>query len=232
MCVKELGLIFCLLFSWLDLLFVIWYLGVYRSAIIPVRCLPVQVRCLDMGKLDMGWILFGASRLPYLCFSKLILWCRIVLAMLTVIFVCLYVKQTIWGTQHLPFLVLFCGFVYFRESRKLIANAVHVNSTDVHIQIHVQKQPHLGWTCLCFLKWNITTFWPGFCLGPFLQHLMLLLYRGISRALRIKAPCTDLIDGLFTKCCAATSAYNIQGITHVFQWNDSSQWRKSIPFSR
>lgn len=105
MCVKELGLIFCLLFTWLDLLFVIWYLGVCRSAVIPVRCLPVQVRCLDMGKLHMGWILFGASRLPCLCFSKLILCCRIFFAMLTVIFVCLHVKQIIWGTQHLPLLV-------------------------------------------------------------------------------------------------------------------------------
>lgn len=42
--VKELFLIFCKLFRWLNLLFVIWYLGDYRVVIIWVRCLPIQMR--------------------------------------------------------------------------------------------------------------------------------------------------------------------------------------------
>lgn len=153
MCVKELGLIFCLLFTWLDLLFVIWYLGVCRSAVIPVRCLPVQVRCLDMGKLHMGWILFGASRLPCLCFSKLILCCRIFFCYADSDFCLLACEADHLGHPTLIPSSIFCGFVYFRESRKLIANAGHVNSTDVHTQIYVLKQQHLGWTCVCFLKW-------------------------------------------------------------------------------
>lgn len=51
---------------------------------------------------------------------------------------------------------------------------------------------------------------------------------GLFRALRTKAPCTDLIDGPFIRCCAGVCAYNIHSIAHIFQLSDSSQWRKSI----
>lgn len=57
--------------------------------------------------LDFDWCFMFAI----LVFSKLIMHCRIDFAILTVIF-CFHVKQTIWDTEHLPFLILLCGLVW------------------------------------------------------------------------------------------------------------------------
>ena len=119
MCVKELVLIFCQLFSSLNLLFVIWYLGVYRSAIIQVRCLPVQMRVDPLTW--RNWTHVGFCLvfhvLPYLWFSKLILQCRIVFPILTVIFAHMWSKA--FGTWNsypclYYYVDLFVLFVLFR----------------------------------------------------------------------------------------------------------------------
>lgn len=73
--VKELFLIFCQLFRWLNLLFVIWCLGAYRIVIIWVRCLPVQMRvnALTWGNWPHGGFCLEFCVWPYICFWKLIL---------------------------------------------------------------------------------------------------------------------------------------------------------------
>lgn len=117
--VKELFLIFCQLFRWLNLLFVIWYLGNYRMVIIWVRCLAVQMRvnALTWGNWSHGGFCLEFRVWPYICFWKLILSCVVEFCCSDL---CSHIlKKTAWDAELLfvSFKLVLILFLLFLEDK-------------------------------------------------------------------------------------------------------------------